>query len=115
LQEVKVRLKSNWHPGYVKEVQRTACLDGKDHYLFTDGTWCTSDSYEPIPTSTWRDVTSECEVIGHDIIDNSVKGGAYIRHCFYSDNYRIRKVDLNHGIERVGRDAAFIVEKKDHA
>jgi hypothetical protein len=120
---MKVRLKSNWHPGYVREVQRTACLDGKDFYLFTDGTWCTSDSYEPIPTETWRDVSSECEFSART---DFPLGGYALKHngTIISTNgshYRLRKMVLferrpnppfTNFYDAIEREA-FIVEKRE--
>jgi hypothetical protein len=117
---MKVRLKTNWHPGYFRDVQHTVRLNGKEFYLFTDGSWCTSDSYEPVPTETWRDVTGECEVFRGDDIKH---GDVFV---IGEEGYRLRKVQLMQpegavvkadgifGTQFLITDA-FIVEKRDHA
>jgi hypothetical protein len=73
--------------------------------------------WEPVPTETWRDVTGEC-----DMVDQPAKDCYPYSQIFEHEGrgflkvgkgYRLRKVDLNHGIERVGRDYAFIVEKRE--
>lgn len=65
--------------------------------------------YEPIPTETWRDVTSDCDYTeaGWQI---SKSNNGYFNWPCIPDGYRLRKVHFH---EMTGNDYAFKVEKRD--
>jgi hypothetical protein len=108
---MKVRDRIN--KGEVRDVYRTAMLgEGGEYYLFTDGKWGSARCYEPVPTETWRDVTSECEFSERT---DMPLGGYALKHngtiiSLSGSHYRLRKERVTRGHENV---YAFIVEKKN--
>jgi hypothetical protein len=73
--------------------------------------------YEPVPTETWRDVSSDCDYTeaGWQI---SKSNNGYFNWPHIPDGYRLRKVKVNRGFVPeegcvMNGDYAFIVEKRE--
>jgi hypothetical protein len=98
----------------VKEVYRTAFLDGHNYYLFTDGKWGNAVCYEPIPTETWRDVTGECVWRGNNLYHGNQKVFVGTTGGIHPD-YTLRKARVSLVDKPYPPRDAFIVEKKENA